>query len=293
MNKRTIIGTTLAAALVLTAAVSPLGAAKPQDVIQASNGFPSGAHFNLNIHGKDPATFAPDLTLSGGGSVFVNIFGDSTLTIASDKRGSVAELTALDPYAEAFDGDAAVVQLPYEAEGYYVFARILGKPGKDGETNSILLTPNSVPRVANYSETEGELLLLGFVTTAGVYELDSAGFFRFDPASKGKGKSAGVDVTGLFLWTGWVCDASLDVNGDGFIDAADVTVDMNLDGVIDAADFEAWLAAQAELGLATFYDNEWIFNIADVVEQDQTVSNSGAKLLQLRFYPVATTEFIR
>ena len=73
MNKRTIIGTTLAAALVLTAAVSPLGAAKPQDVIQASNGFPSGAHFNLNIHGKDPATFAPDLTLSGGGSVFVNI----------------------------------------------------------------------------------------------------------------------------------------------------------------------------------------------------------------------------
>ena len=27
-------------------------AAKPQDVIAWSNGYPSGAHFNLNVHGK-------------------------------------------------------------------------------------------------------------------------------------------------------------------------------------------------------------------------------------------------
>lgn len=52
-------------------------------------------------------------------------------------------------------------------------------------------------------------------------------------------------------------------------------------------------AAMAALGLAPFYDNVWIFNIADVVVQEQTITNDGTKLLRVRFYPVATTEFIR
>ena len=33
------------------------------------------------------------------------------------------------------------------------------------------------------------------------------------------------------------------------------------------------------------------FNIADLVVQDQDITNDGVKLVQLRFYPVATTEF--
>lgn len=49
----------------------------------------------------------------------------------------------------------------------------------------------------------------------------------------------------------------------------------------------------AALGLAPFYDNVWIFNIADVVVQEQTITDDGTKLLKVRFYPVATTEFIR
>jgi hypothetical protein len=36
----------------------------------------------------------------------------------------------------------------------------------------------------------------------------------------------------------------------------------------------------------------WIFDIADLVVTQQDVDNDGAKLLKLRFYPVATTEYI-
>lgn len=34
----------------------------------------------------------------------------------------------------------------------------------------------------------------------------------------------------------------------------------------------------AALGLATFYDNVWIFNIADVVVQEQTITNDHSEL---------------
>jgi hypothetical protein len=37
----------------------------------------------------------------------------------------------------------------------------------------------------------------------------------------------------------------------------------------------------------------WIFNIADAFVQEQTLTNDGTRLLQVRFYPVATTELIR
>ncbi|MBI2832285.1 MAG: hypothetical protein HYX79_08520 [Chloroflexi bacterium] len=303
-----MLGMTLA---LLATSVTPALAGKPQQVIQISNGYPSGAHFNLNVHGKDPATFTADPTATGGNSVFVSLYGDSTLTIRSDNRSGLTELSALDPYAEAFDNDPALVQLPYQAEGYYVFARIHGKPnnGKNGEPSTIILTPNPVPSVYNYYEdptNPDALLALGLVTTGGVYELTSAGLVRFDPnATTGKGKSKAVDITGLFLWTGWVCDASLDTSGadgvpDGIINEYDVPISYddplnggNGNGIIDPAELENWLTDMAALGLATFYNNEWIFNIADIVEQKQTITNDGTKLLQIRFYPVATTEFIR
>ena len=35
----------------------------------------------------------------------------------------------------------------------------------------------------------------------------------------------------------------------------------------------------------------WIFNIADLVITEQGLENDGTKLVQIRFYPVATTLF--
>jgi hypothetical protein len=307
MKKKATVILSLALLGLLTT-VLPVMGAKPLDIISTSNGYPSGEHCNLNIHGKDPAKFDPDLTLTGGNSVFIDLYGDSTITFRSDNRSSLTELTALDPYAEAFDNDPVLVQIPYESEGYFVFARLKGKPnnGSKDDESSVILTPNTIPRTWDYDTSEsGDLLLLGLVTTNGTYEMTSAGLTRFDSKGGRKKKDKAVDVTGLFLWTGWSVDASLDTSGpeatpDGLIDEYDVPESYDLldnggdgDGVIGAAELAAWLADMAELGLAVFHDNEWIFDIADVVEQDQTISNDGATLLKLRLYPVDSTSFSR
>jgi hypothetical protein len=42
-----------------------------------------------------------------------------------------------------------------------------------------------------------------------------------------------------------------------------------------------------------FFENEWVFNIADLVVQSQEIDNDGGKLLEIRFYPVSTTSFVR
>src|SRR3989338_2462822 len=64
--------------------------AKPVPVIQWSNGFPSGEHFNLNIHGKK-ADFACNPT-PGGNSVFVLEYGQSELQFIQNKRSSLTNL---------------------------------------------------------------------------------------------------------------------------------------------------------------------------------------------------------
>jgi len=334
MKRIVIVAVSVLVVAALVLGGSTALAAKPQQVIEWSNGFPSGKHFNLNIHGKK-ADFQCDTT-PGGGSVFVSEYGDSTIQYVSNKKASVFELKVLDPCAEDFDGDPAKVQLPYKievdgsvipAEGYYVFARILGKPNNgqnDGEPSSVILYPNPVlhvcndtvpenPDFGNYTECPDDALLaLGLVTTQGVYELTEAGLVRFDPGSttkqgkgEAKGKSKALDITGLFMWTGWVCNATLDTSGpdgvlDGVIDEYDVPIEYDLainggneNGVIDSDELENWLADQEAAGLCTYYDNVWVFDIADLVVQDQTIKNDGTKLLQVRFYPVATTEFTR
>jgi hypothetical protein len=289
--------------LIVLSLINPVMAAKPLSVIEISNGYPSGPHDNLNIHGKSDFTCDPT---EGGKSLFISEYGDSTITYVTNKKSSVTELIVLDKCAEPFDGNPAKVQLPYENEGFYVFAAIKAKPnnGKNAEESSVILSPNLVRQACNdtdianpdfptYTECPNDdLLALGLIVGSNVYEATDIGFVRFeDQSAKGKGKSTGKDITDLFKWTGWVFDASLDSNGDGVIDANDVpsTYDLDSSGAIDDAEYENWLDDLNIDGLATYYENEWILNIADLVVTDQDISNDGVKLLKLRFYPVATT----
>lgn len=294
--------------LIFLSSINPVMAAKPLPVINISNGYPSGPHDNLNIHGK--SDFTCD-SAEGGNSVFISEYGDSTITYVTNKKSSVTELISLDKCAEAFDGDPAKVQLPYESEGFYVFAAVKARPnnGNNAEESSIILSPNLVRQACNdtdpvnpdfptYTECPNDALLaLGLIVGNNVYESTDMGFVRFENQdAKGKGKSTGTDITDLFKWTGWVFDASLDISGDGIIDANDVPLTYDLvenggngSGYIDPAEYENWLDDQNAAELATYYENEWILNIADLVVTDQTISNDGVKLLKLRFYPVATT----
>ena len=50
MRKALLVLSSVVALMV--ASMATVLAAKPQEVIQCSNGYPSGEHFKLNIHGK-------------------------------------------------------------------------------------------------------------------------------------------------------------------------------------------------------------------------------------------------
>jgi len=341
MKRIVIVSVSVLVVAALVLGGSTALAAKPQQVIEWSNGFPSGPHFNLNIHGKNWETCQAtcDPIEGCGNSIFIPEYGNATIKFISNKKSSVTELTVLEPPCGGFEGEAARIQLPYfGSEGYQVYWRILGKPnhGKAGNESNVLLYPNPIlhacndtgdPHFGNYTDCEEALGALGLITTSGAYQLGPQGLERFDPGSstkhgkgEAKGKSKAVDITGLFIWSGWVANATLDIAEPfGELTDADIPADANVtvgahfdlsssdpeEDPIDNGDYgndsgtidliAEWLAFQNYLDpeMAWHVDDVWVFDLADLVVQDQTIQNDGTKLVQVRFYPVATTEFTR
>jgi hypothetical protein len=375
MKRKAIIAIAVAVLIALIVAALPAMAAKPQnagkdgtmDVIEKSNGFPSGPHFNLNIHGKDPATFTcpdEDPYFEGwGNSVFIDIDGTTTIYYMTCKKSSVDVLNVIDGCG-VFDGSVTIQLpkipdgLPLEDQGYHVFARILGKPNNrktpedpEDTRSYIFLSPNTVDDLCNEpqgSDEEGwycdSELSLGLILKDAVYGDDGQAFYRFDdPQGQGRGKSKALDITQLFTFTGWVIDARLDNYSvsegwgysDGAITVGDIPVyDWDCDGgsvtadnrdvdgdtsenpdlaATDDDDLDMYLNYMAgeivgapacwlyclgyELNpvtdpMAWYFEDAWILNIAEFVLTEGTIENDGAKLLQIRFYPRWTTEYV-
>lgn len=314
------------AAVFTVAMANQVLADKPVDVVMWSNGFPSGEHLNLNIHGKKD-DYNCDAS-AGGGSVFVPEYGDSEIDFVQNKKSSSTELTVHDKCAY-FDGDPALVQLP-KGE-YQVYARILGKPRKEGEPREVVFYPKLVEACddtlsALDTNGNGDIDLLdldtdgdgipdqdldgnGIVDEAdltlyydfpdavdctdsfllGTGVVTSNGVFDMDSQEliRTKGKSTAVDVTALFQWSGYACDQIYDVNGNGEIDLGDLEgVDLTGDGLVDGDDLELYLMTSC-----TLLESEWVFDIADLVVHGWDYENNGSKLVQTRFYPVDTTTF--
>lgn len=270
--------------LLLALSATTVYAAKPAAVVEWSNGFPSGEHYNLNIHGKKDG-FSCDGS-GGGGSVFVPERGASQIDFIQNKRSQVSNLTIRDACG-TFDGDSAQVQLP--AGEYQVYARILAKPQKAGEAREVVFYPKLVETcddsgTANFTDAvsceESFLLGTGVITSGGAFDLESQKMIR------STGKSTATDISSLFQWSGYACDQIYDTDGDGAITLADVATDLDGDGDIDDADLALYLAT-----LCTYYASEWVFNIADLVVYGWDYQNSGSKLVQVRFYPTTTTTF--
>jgi len=172
----------LATAIIMLSAAGTFGFSLPEDAfakkpgsdtegpISWSNGFPSGPHWNLNIHGKklDPFYNCDNSPSAGpfGASVFLplntteaaeefpqyNATNENTIgkiNFISNKRSSVTDLTVLDPCGAPFGNqthgtvDEILVQFPKDAESQ-VYWRILGKPfhgqGPDKGLTSAMIT---------------------------------------------------------------------------------------------------------------------------------------------------------
>jgi len=189
--------TALAIVVAITFSVVAAGtasAAKPVKVVEWSNGFPSGPHYNLNIHGKK-ANYTCD-SEPGGGSIFVPEYGSSEIQFIQNKKSSISELTVHDKCAEAFDGDAAQIQLPKGK--YQIYARILAKPRKTDEPREVSFFPKLIEACDD--------------TT--VYDLDGDGDVDVNDLPL-------VDIDG-----DGVVDAldDHDLNGDGVVDQLDVDI---------------------------------------------------------------------
>jgi hypothetical protein len=252
------------------------------------NGFPSGDHYNLNIHGKKASYSCSEqeYDIYGepvyGNSVFVPENGQGSIFVESGKgkkAAAVTELQVTDPCT--FDGDGATIKLPPNNDGYRVYARVLAKP-TDGPYIGL---ESSLYMVQD--EDGNDLLYLGLVTDQG-FETPSVSVTRK------KGKSKAVDISGMFQWSGTVC--YFEEPADGYESSNTVCcVDADEDGVLDecspaAVDSTTDLATCDEefTELTTYcksFTSEWIFNAADYITMLMESNNNGVKLLQIRFYP--------
>lgn len=255
------------------------------------NGFPSGEHFNLNIHGKKadynctPVVYESAGNPIYGNSIFVPETGQGIqILIKSGRKGGKAtdlyQNFAVTDACSVFDGSPAVVELPPNENGYRVYARALAKPGGAATLSYGGSLFSAVDEYGN------NLVDLGLITGAGVAAPGQ-------PLQRSKGKSVAVDITPLFLWSGTVCNIAFDGVGTGTQSLCWIDNPLNLNGIISSDDsFSAPVNGACTSGVLTSvpvncvtYVNEWIFNIAELVESDWLMDNEGSKLIQLRFYP--------
>ena len=258
---RRIITTGLVLIAALAMVATPTLAGKSWDVIEKSNGFPSGLHFNLNVHGKSFDYICNGTP--GGNSVFVCEDGErQIIQYVSNKKSSLTDLFVLDPCSDCFndppDDNPVTVMLPHNveldtgeiipADGFWVIGRILGKPnnGKNCDNpgpndecpSSIIWESNTVKQACMDDGSEGfpdytscDEVTLGVIVGNNLYVpgADVGVYERFkssdteSSAKRGKGHSHGTDMTPLFTFVGWVSwGACPDTDGNGVIALADI-----------------------------------------------------------------------
>ncbi len=305
-------------------------ATKPGNDINP-NGFPSGFHYTLNIHAKNESfvcDYARDeLDQITTGNV-INVPDYLTgaeikmLSGKGKKSEQFTDLAVIDPCAgfpadrNLTDKPYAMLQLPKNEFGYNVFARPLGKPSKDPVVRNITLIPELSSVLMEETDADGNLILdeygepvttdllyLGLVTDRG-FQTDTMTLERR------KGKSTGVPLTGLFLWSGDVCYFDSTSYCDGDCEVRDVCcateiemVDgvygvryLNCEDAIQDPFFTDMItcrevdinSGEIPLSLITVdcktYEDYWVFNIADLVEYLWNV-DSNVKQFNVRFYP--------
>jgi hypothetical protein len=210
--------------------ITPALATKPGETVNP-NGFPSGPHYNLNIHGKKAEFTCPEqkyylevtecnCTLHEIGDLVeecdsqdiceptnIPIYGNSIFVpengvgikiyMQSGKVGGKGKKAETLPQNELWAIDPCAVfdgsaTIQLPPGEYDVYARALAKPT---DNPYMTVTPELV---AAEDENGNDLVYLGLLTGNG-FKTTTETFTR------NKGKSKAIPITGLFNWTGTVC----------------------------------------------------------------------------------------
>ena len=272
--------TFIATAIILLSVTATLGfspnedvyAKKPPLVIEWSNGFPSGEHANLNIHGKKLIPFFNcDNSVESepfGKSIFVPIEGTSKIEFVSNKRASgFSILQVLDPCAAPFGQentpDAALIQL--EAKEMQVYWRILGKPDNGGSPSTAMLSHPTLIEACNFLPIEFDD---DTIVNSGDPDV-GLGLVAFTADEK---HTEDVAVNGMFD----VGESIYLDNGDGVVMAADDVL-LAGPGVADGAGLVAFTAFEQH---ENFTGNTAGFDIGETVylSVDAVVSAGDTRL---------------
>ena len=307
----------IAATFIMTG--SALATKLGQDV--NPNGFPSGPHYNLNIHGKKAEFKCPEqeyyLQIIECPDGTCGVYNLNEL-VKDCPYGYTCELTNTPIYGNS-------IFIPEDGEGIEVYMQSgkVGSKGKkaealpqnelwaidpcagfDGDGAVIQLPPGeydvyaralakptdnpdmtvSPKLIAVEDESGNDLIWLGLVTDNGFATPDVT-------FTRNKGKSKAINITGLFEWTGDVCY----LTPDGYCDDGTCSekalccVDNDGDGIYDECEEKVEeLCPEGLVDVTAYcrsYTDKWVFNIADFVTYLWNTDNNGLKLLQVRFYP--------
>lgn len=237
-----ILMATVSAILVgtLIIGISPAMARQPQDAIIISTGYPSGPHFNLNVHGKNPSTFLYKGVLSGVKSVFIDEYGESTTHYVTNKKSNITVLMVQEPCSGYFndppDDTPANLVVPYERKDLYVFSRvraILDNEQNGSIPDSIRFHPNLLGNARNdvdparpdfsfsIEPPDAQLLTLESSNIQYVHNTITEEFITYDfSKAQLRERTKPSDVKRLFKWLGPFFEVSiLDKNEDGKTDA--------------------------------------------------------------------------
>lgn len=268
----------------------------------------TGDHYTLNIHGKKTDFNKQDCIVEPDpytGEYSNNIFIPSEKTEAAiqilmesgNAKGKWASENNVygvrDSCTAEFDGNEARLVLPANQKGYFVTARVLGKPTDDPS-----LTINNGQLKWVKDEAGNDLLVLGLVDETG-FETPEVTMTRTS------GKVKAVDISGLFRWSGDVCyfdttnycyDGLTYVCADETLCCIDYEPDGIYDNCVDASTDDGGITYYCGVGFEDYslvnvgcyyHEQEWVFNIADYVGvMWDAYPEGGFKLANIRFYPI-------
>jgi len=238
------VSTLLFGLLIFGASTATAG--ESQEIIKKRNSETGGAYFNLNTQVKASVIFLGGEILSDEASMFTDECSDLTIHYVTYKKSTGSGQPVMESCAGGgnvpSDERPGNVTWSYENEYVHVFAEVRSRPDKEengrdprfklwyqysvsdacNDTDPPVPDSPVVPDFPVYIESpDPSLLGLRPMDVGNVQGSSTEEFIRYETeTSKGKENVQPPDITRLFKWLGWFCQANIsDTNSDGNADA--------------------------------------------------------------------------